>query len=92
VDGFFVAKFKVMKKTKKTEAAAAQAVEDDGMDLTLNGDDDEIADAANATFNDEEDQALIKGKSRPGQSDSQYRTITDRVCYTCRGQTESFER
>lgn len=80
MDGFFVAKFKVMKKTKKTEAAAAQAVEDDGMDVTLNGDADEIADAANATFNDEEDQALIKGKSCPRQSASECWTIANMPC------------
>jgi hypothetical protein len=61
VDGFFVAKFKVMKKTKKTEAASAEVQDqDDAMDVTLGEEEDVLA---NATFNDDEDEAIIKGKS-----------------------------
>jgi hypothetical protein len=60
VDGFFVAKFKVMKKTKKTEAASAEVQDqDDAMDVTLGEEEDVLA---NATFNDDEDEAIIKGK------------------------------
>ena len=61
VDGFFVAKFKVMKKTKKTEAVRAEQGqdEDDALDVTLGEEEDVLA---NATFNDDEDEAIIKGE------------------------------
>jgi hypothetical protein len=62
VDGFYVAKFKVMKKTKKTEAAADNVNDDEDVVMGMDGDDDDIERAANATFNDEEDEALIKGE------------------------------
>lgn len=61
MDGFFVAKFKVMKKTKKTEAASVEVQDqDDAMDVTLGEEEDVLA---NATFNDDEDEAIIKGMS-----------------------------
>lgn len=50
-----------MKKTKKTEAASAEVQDqDDAMDVTLGEEEDVLA---NATFNDDEDEAIIKGMS-----------------------------
>lgn len=55
-----MAKFKIMKKTSKTDAAA-QVVDDDVAAMDIDGDESAIEKQANATFNDEEDEALIQG-------------------------------
>jgi hypothetical protein len=76
VDGFFVAKFKVMKKTKKTEAARADVQDqDDAMDVTLGEEEDVLA---NATFNDDEDEAIIKGTREVYRSVMRGRLVADR--------------
>lgn len=62
MDGFFVAKFKVMKKTQRTEAAVQRVEEEMGMDMSLDSEADQAVEAGNATFDNEEDDALIRGE------------------------------
>lgn len=59
VDGFFVAKFKVMKKTKAQKASARPSAD---VDMEVDGDvnaDGEVTGVAK--FSNEEDEALIRG-------------------------------
>lgn len=62
MDGFFVAKFKVMKKTKAQKASARPAAD---MEMEVDGDlalDGEVTGVAK--FSNEEDEALIRGSCR----------------------------
>ncbi len=65
MDGFFVAKFKVSKKAKKSANNASLKEEEEPVQMMLDGDGEKVpvGGDGDATFNEDEDRELIRGES-----------------------------
>lgn len=92
MDGFFVAKFKVEKRSKAAIAASAKEEVDEPIEV-----DEEFmqnGETARVGFNEDEDRPYLEGKCSFGASPLLFplrMVCLLPPCYFCRGQTETYE-